>query len=377
MKKIIFVLYSFNLLLFTLFSYVFIDFNLPYLHFLYTGFFEKREIITFIYIFFISSLFCFYIFFIRKLNEKQLSLLDLKKLIIISICFLFLSYPAMLSYDIFNYIITAKTTFFYHENPYIIMPIEFSGDPLLFFTRAANKTALYGPSWISLTAIPYLSGFNNFLLILFNLKLFILLFYVGTLLTIWKISKNLFSVAIFALNPLVIIETMISSHNDIVLAFLSLFSFFLLTRKKILSAVLVFILSILIKYATVFLIPVFLYVVWKTFKKENINWQKVFFYSAILMFVIFFLSAFREEIYPWYAIWFFMFVTFLSKKKYLLYLSLSLTFGLLLRYIPFMLWGTYFGQTPYVKTILTFFPTTITFLYLLTQKRIHLSKIIK
>ena len=38
------------------------------------------------------------------------------------------------------------------------MPIEIPNEPYLAFTRAANKTALYGPVWILLTAIPHLLG---------------------------------------------------------------------------------------------------------------------------------------------------------------------------------------------------------------------------
>ena len=167
----------------------------------------------------------------KLINKKKIVFKDLRFLIFITIVILFFSYPGMLSFDIFNYIVTAKVLFFYHENPYIIMPIEFVGDPLLSFTHAANKISLYGASWILITAIPYFVGIGNFLLTLFSFKLFVSMFYLGTVFLIWKISKNLISVALFSLNPLVIIETLVSGHNDIVMVFFSLFSFYILMKK--------------------------------------------------------------------------------------------------------------------------------------------------
>src|SRR5260221_3326430 len=116
----------------------------------------------------------------------------------------------MLSYDIFNYIATAKVLFLYHENPYIIMPIEFLGDPFLLFMHAANKLALYGPFWIIMTGIPFLFSVKNFILSLLLFKLFVASFYFGTILFFNKLAKNLLSIFVFGLNPLVIIETSVS-----------------------------------------------------------------------------------------------------------------------------------------------------------------------
>ncbi|MDZ4227895.1 MAG: hypothetical protein U1E54_01485, partial [Candidatus Levybacteria bacterium] len=286
MKKFIIVLYSAFLFLFTIFSYVFIDPNLSYLKDFYSGFaFSNRFLTT---IFYISSVIIFFIFygiFIYLGVKRKLNLKEVFIFLSVTVVGLFFSYPAMLSFDIFNYIATSKVLFFYHENPYIIMPIEFVGDPLLGFTHAANKIALYGPFWVLLTGIPYLFGFGNFLVILFSFKLFSLLFYLGTVFLIWKISRNILSLILFSFNPLIVIETLVGGHNDIVMIFLVLLSFLLLIKKKIFLGTIFFILSILIKYATILLIPVFLYVVWKLVKKKGINWVRVYFFSSLLMLI--------------------------------------------------------------------------------------------
>jgi len=191
MKKITFILYGIFLLLFSIFSYAFIDPNLFYLKDIYTGLaFSNRLLTTIFYISSIIIFFVFYGIFIYLGIKKKISLKEICVLLGITIVGLIFSYPAMLSYDIFNYIATSKVLFFYHENPYLIMPIEFIGDPLLAFTHAANKIALYGPFWILLTGAPYLFGFGNFVITLFSFKIFVAFFYLLTIFLIWKMSKK-------------------------------------------------------------------------------------------------------------------------------------------------------------------------------------------
>lgn len=371
MKKILFLVYILFLLCLTIFSYAFVDQNLLYLKNVYSGFvLHNRAITTTIYIVVIILFFLFYLLFLKLFSKKWLSINSMNLLMGISVAILFFSHSAMLSYDIFNYITTAKVTFFYHENPYIIMPIELTSEPYLLFTRATNKIALYGPVWIVLTSIPYILSFGNFILTLFNFKLFVLLFYFGTLFFIWKISKNALSVYIFGLNPLVLIETMVSNHNDIVMMFLVLFAFFLAIKKRMFLAIMFFVLSIFIKYASLFLAPIFLYILIKSKRKEKIDWPFVFYQSFLIMLLPFLLSVFREEIYPWYGIWFFTFTSLIYYKKFIFYTSLVLSFSLLLRYIPYMFLGTYFGPAPVIKLLVTFVPLLFFILYLLIREKI-------
>ena len=371
MSKLILPFYFLILIVFSLFSYVFIDPNLVYLKDIYTGFaFQERTITSILYIALILLLFFSYSQILK--NIRILNISNVKFLVGGTLGILIFSYPAFLSFDIFNYTTTAKTLFFYNENPYIVMPIEFTGDSLLLFTHAANKIALYGPSWIAITAVPFLFGFGDILLTVFSFKVFIGLFYLGTVYLLWKMTKNLFSVSLFALNPLVLIEILMSSHNDIVMMFFALFSFFLLSKKKLVLAFFFLLFSILIKYATLFLLPVFLYTAVKVIKKEKINWQKIFFLSFLSMFVIFLLSHFREEIYPWYAIWFLPFAVLILKRKIILYISLAFSFGLLFRYVPFMFYGTHFGITPIIKNLVTFAPPFLVLFYYFFKNKLWL-----
>jgi len=371
MKKFVILVYSAFISLFTIFSYVFVDPNLAYLKNVYSDFaFSNRLLTT---VFYASSVLVFFIFygiFIYLGAKRRISLKEIFILLGITAVILLFSYPAMVSYDIFNYITTSKVLFFYRENPYIIMPVEFIGDPLLAFTHATNKIALYGPIWVLLAGIPYLLGFGNFIVTLFSFKIVIMIFYFLTVFLIWKISKNIIPVILFSLNPLVVIETLISGHNDIVMIFLILFSFFLLIKKKIFLGILFFVLSIFIKYVTILLIPIFLYIVWRLIRNKRIDWAKVYYFSSLLMLIAFFLSPIREEIYPWYAIWFLSFSFLLPSKKILVYISAAFSFGLPFRYVPFMLLGTHAGLTPFIKSVVTFLPPFLVGLYLIIKKKI-------
>lgn len=342
-------------LIFSIFTYSFVDINLSYLSLIYTGLYlNQRIVLTTIYTVIIFILFGLSYFLLNNIDKDQINFQKLILLILIASVF---SYPAILTFDIFNYITTARVTFLYQENPYIVYPIELMNDPYLAFTRAANKTALYGPFWILLTGIPFILGFGNFIMTLFSFKLFIAFFYLATAFLIRKIDKN--AVWFFALNPLVIIESLVSSHNDIVMIFFALLSLYLFFNKKHLSSIFSILASILIKPATIFLAPVYFGMIKDKFINKIINRSRIFAFCAGFMLIIFVLSPLREELYPWYAIWFIAFTSFLYKNRFLQNLVLVFSLGLVLRYVPYMATGNYFGLTPIIRNVLMVLPVAI------------------
>ena len=368
MKNVILGLYSLFLVFITIFSYLFVDPNLIYLKKIFTGFaFTQRPIVTIIYSLIIVIFFAFYLILLYYFKKKIFAFREFKLIVALTALILFFAYPAMVSYDIFNYLATAKVLFLYHENPYLVMPIQFTGDPMLLFMHAANKTALYGPIWILLTGIPYLSGFGNFLITLFSFKFFTTIFYFLTVVLLLRMSKNVFLTSLFALNPLIILEVVASGHNDIVMMFFALLSIYFLKERKIILFFTFIFFSILIKFATLFLLPVFAYVFFNYFKNKKVDWEKVYYLSSLLMLLVFFLSPIREEIYPWYAVWFLIFVP-LIKDRIMKYIYFAFSFSLLFRDLPFMLLGTYFGSTPIIKFIFTFLPVTVVIVFLLSEQ---------
>jgi len=294
-----------------------------------------------------------YIAYSRLIWEKH----DLKRHIlpgwIIAILgLLLLSYPA-LSYDIFNYIATAKVTFKYVENPYVIMPIDISNEPMLSYTRAANKLALYGPIWIALTSFPYLLSLNNPLAAIISFKLFVTLFYLALVYMIYRKTKRWDAALWFAFNPLVLIEVIVNGHNDIVMMALALGGLLLWQRDwpiyKVVGLVL-WVSSIFIKGATIVLLPLF-------FLSPKV-WEKAVLVGFWCMFGVFLISPLREEMYPWYAVWWLSFAACIPVKKqsYIHGFSFWLSFGLMLGYLPWIATREYGGITPMIRVIATIVP---------------------
>lgn len=353
MSRILLVLYLSFCICFTIFTYLYIDPNFIYLKAIYSGrAFTNRVEVTVGYVVFIVLFFTFYFSSLRIISKHKKKKF-LVSLLLVSTLLIF-SYPTILSYDIFNYIATSKVMYFYRENPYLIMPNEFLGDPILLFTRASNKLALYGISWLLLSFVPYILSFGSYLLSIFLFKFFEALFYLGLVVLIYKLSnKNILRTAMFALNPLVIIETFISGHNDVVMMFFAMLSFFLLKKNKKTFAFSAFFIATLVKYSVIFLVPIIFYLFIKSTNKSQINWSKIWLSSCLLMSIIFFLSPLREEMYPWYAIWVLPFAV-LSDLKILDTIAYSFSFGLLLSYVPYMITGVYSKNVLTLKYLLSF-----------------------
>lgn len=358
--------YAATVISFVIFSYTFGNANIPNIPFIRVDQNADSLYISLCYIALVFSLIGWYLYFLHYFSVKS----DRRyfyKVIGISSLLLF-SFPGMLSYDIFNYIATARIVFLYGENPYVIMPIEMLGDSMLPFMHAANKTALYGPVWIVMTAIPHFLSFQHFILSLVTLKLFIGGFYLLTTLLLYKMTKSIYKTALFSLSPLVIMETFVSAHNDIVMVFFMLCCFYLLRQKKIVFALACLVLSVLIKFATLFLVPVIAYIVFCHLTKRRVPWEKVYLVSLVSMFIIFLLSFLREEIYPWYGLWFFAFVPLINLSKILKIIILTFSFSLLFRYVPYILLLTHIGITPMLKWGITFIPSFLVILYLLVMR---------
>lgn len=365
-----YILYFCTLLLLTAYSWGFVDGNAPFAHIaaLRSLVYDHRAVSSGIYAGLLLVLFIWYGYFWRKAVIKRLTIRQLCVYGGILIGVLFFSYPAF-SNDIFNYVATAKVTYLYRENPYLIMPIDIPNEPMLRFLQAANKTALYGPTWIAMTAVPYVIGGGNVLATMYATKAVVVGLYVGLSYLIWKFTKRISSVVLFAFNPLVIIDTLVSAHNDVAMMLLAVFAFYALKHNRYIFSVLLMSLSILVKGATVFLVPVFVYALIRQ-KKGRMDWEHVWTISACSMFAVFLLSPIREEIYSWYFIWVLTFVALRNKFDLMTYIALGFTFGLPLRFFPFAYTGQWGGAAPMIKKIVTFVPPIVSATVYATPRKV-------
>lgn len=362
----LYIIYGIVLVFYTVVSWGFVDPNslLPQIAWLGPIIYFQRGYPTVWYTGTIIVLFSWYFWLLSQVKKGLVTSKTIWYILTTTIVILFWSFPAT-SNDIFNYIATAKVIFFHKENPYLVMPIEIPNEPMLTFLNAANKVALYGPFWIALTVLPHYAGGGSLLFTICTFKLFIVGWYVLLCSLIWKISgKKPWNLAFFALNPLVILSTLVDAHNDVVMMALALSGFLALKNKRYVVSVALIILSVLIKGATLFLVPVFLWCIYQRWKTKNVAWQRVWYLASVAMYMVFLLSPLREEVYAWYLIWPLTFLALVDKHTILHAASYGFSFGLMLRVVPFFYTRSWSGMTPIIKKIVTITPPIVsTFLY--------------
>lgn len=322
--------------------------------FQHIGYFQ-RPLSTLIYLILISLLFTNYYLLLRLVKEKKLSEKQLWWLILIISGTLLLSYPAF-SYDIFNYMFDAKTVVIYHQNPYRVKPIDFQGiDPWLNFLHWTHRSSVFPPFWILLTTIPFILGFGKFLLILWNFKALMVLAYLGTIYFLGKIltklspEKKLLGLTFFAFNPLVIIESLVSAHLDVVMIFFALVSIYYLISQKRVISFLFLALSVAIKYVTLSLLPL----IFLGFKR----WL-----ALILMAISLLVVIKKIEIQSWYFLWLLPFTAMIFDRLWLWCIAIGFSLGLLLRYAPFLYYGHWNPPVPTIKFWATIIPPVLFFL---------------
>lgn len=324
--------------------------------FQHIGYFN-RPLSTSFYIIIVLLLFGFYLLFLFLASKNKINKKQVWSLSIISTVILSFSYNAF-SYDLFNYMFDARIITHYGQNPYLHKALDYSSDPMLNFMRWTHRTYPYGPAWLVLTAPLSFIGFNFFLPTFFLFKFLGSLSFLGTAYFTAKILKKispkneLFGLSLFVFNPLIIIEGLVSSHNDLPMIFFAVLSLHLLVSKVYIKSFLFLLFSVGIKFATVFLLPVFLYPLF-TKNKNQINWIKIFNFLIPLMAIPLILVTVRTNFQPWYLLYIAGLSPFLQNRYYSLIISTVFPFFALLEYVPFLYKGDWNQPVPNILFWLT------------------------
>jgi len=334
------ILYSFSLQDLNLTLYNFPFWN-PIRNFFQTLGHYRRPLSSLLFLTLIS-LFIYLYFYLVKANRQTKPSQKYFKLASLFIFTGILAYP-MFSHDIFNYLFNAKMVWVYKANPHIQTALNYLSDPWTRFMHNIHTAAPYAYGWTLISLIPGLISLtDNFTLSFWSMKLFISLFWLGQLYILYRLVKKLYPRQLwrwwlFALSPLVLIETLIIGHNDVTMMFPALVSYwFLLKSKKLLDrqftlALFFLVLSVGIKYATIILLPLYFI---KSFrpKIDLPSW------AAILLFALMFIRP--GQMHSWYFIWAFSFAV-LSQNRWLISLFTSLSLGAILRYLPYIYYGNW------------------------------------
>lgn len=195
---------------------------------------------TVLFFFILIFLFLFY-FHSLKLN------LSPKKIIFVSLIFqiiVFFSYP-ILSTDVLNYILSDRVSVVYHRNVWITKPNEFTDDPYYYLVYPIykerdwnNQTRIYGGTNQFFYTLPTALAGNDLVANIVSHKLVVFIFNLASIFLMFKILQKYFpeklSFGLMALfwNPLFILETVGSGHNDILMLFFLLLSYLFVLRKN-------------------------------------------------------------------------------------------------------------------------------------------------
>lgn len=312
-----------------------------------------RPLSTAIYITLLLLLSIFYIFILKLVQKNNITIRQFWQLVIpVSVILLF-SYNAF-SYDLFNYMFDARIVTYHNLNPYEYKALDFPKDPWIHFMRWTHRTYPYGPVWLWLTVPLSFIGMQVFLPTMFLFKGLMVLGYLASVYFIWKIAQkvsaqnSLFAAAFFAFHPLVLIEGLVSAHHDIVMMGLALASLYYLLEKKYIVAFFLLALSAGLKFATAFLVPIFLFVLYLQFSIKEVHYRNIFLAATIFMVPAVIFSILRTELQPWYFLWVLPFVA-LTRSLWLMSGVAVFSIGLLFHYTPFIYTGNWDPPIPTIK----------------------------
>lgn len=348
--------YILLLFLMGIYSYSQIDLNLTLLQtpwflqfqsgMIQLGYYQ-RPLSTLIYLILLTLLFGLYIFLLRA-PVRNIPLLVFGIVVVT-----FLTYPAF-SHDFFNYIFDARIVTHYGQNPYFYKALDFPNDTWIRFMHWTHRTYPYGPLWLLLTVPFSYLGFGKFLLTLLSFRTLFIISYLSSIFLIKKILAKINpklamrGVIFFAANPLVIIESLISPHLDAVMATLFLLAVYLLVSGKRAFSIGALLISAGTKFLTIITLPLFFL--------SSISIKKLLWISLILVLAVLIPVIGSRESYPWYFLPPLAIIALLPESKKLIWLGVTASLGLLLRYAVFL----YFGQEALLpENILTVVPVVL------------------
>lgn len=339
--------------------------------------FNNRPLRSIIFGALMIMIFGIYVLLARQINrlviDKKIRAKKFALILIIAALPLFFSYNA-LSADVFNYIFNAKMVLELQADPHLQVAQDFPGEPLLRFMHNSHTPAPYGRLFTLITLPFYWLGADKFVLQWLAMRMMNLgaLMLSGILMwKMWRREKYFSSSPVWILlNPLILIEFISNSHNDWWMLLPALAAFYLIrspkkTWWKILLSALFLLASTQIKFATVVLLPFWLYCLiagqswWVKFvaklslKKFN-DWVEKYFFDlmAIAMFVPL-LTPRAQFFHPWYLSWSLAWWP-LCRARWLKYTFLCLSLSAMLRYLVYLWLGDYTVGLAVGEVVITF-----------------------
>jgi alpha-1,6-mannosyltransferase len=167
--------------------------------------------------------------------------------------------PPVLSRDIYSMIFYGKMESYYGLNPYLTSPQHLVGDPLLALisTNWKNTGMVYGPLSGMLGSFSYFLWGNNLTANVIFLKAVMGACHLFNAYMVWRICGRIeginrnFAAMVYALNPLVILQSAGGGHFDVAMMSLALLALDRYMLKRYFDCFALLLLSCCVKYVTV------------------------------------------------------------------------------------------------------------------------------
>ena len=233
-------------------------------------------------VFFIIFLFLFigYFYIVKNYKKTFEKRKDIIKYIII-VAVLFTVILPMTTTDIFYYIATGWGEAKYGINPYYTSIKQLKEDRDITDDEILNKMPkvweeqkiVYAPAWPLVCKVLSFLSFGSLPAALLIFKLFNLILHIFNCWLVRKTSGKDVVGIIYALNPLILFETLTNVHNDVLLlTFILLGIYFIFKKKKmplnIVLGVICFAIATSIKYVPILFIP---FILLYTFRKDKVG----------------------------------------------------------------------------------------------------------
>lgn len=194
---------------------------------------------------------------------------------------IYLFTPGMLVSDVYSYASYGRILAIHESNPYFVPPSAFPADPIYPLLFWKNATSTYGPIWTVISALLSLLAGAHPLRILLIFRLFAFVMHLLNIalvgVTLQEITANdrrlvVLGMVIYGWNPLVLMESCLGGHNDVLLVTFILLGFYFYARienKKnlgfsaYLPPLIAFTLAALVKYSAIPVIAIFSVVIFK------------------------------------------------------------------------------------------------------------------
>lgn len=373
---------------FVLWSYALTDPNLvltsfsPYWklqQWLWTTIWQQPLVLSGIYLTIILTWFTSYTSLIVHFSGTHQPLPSIYKKVVIAVAVLLVLAYNALSHDIFNYIFNAKMVVQYQLDPHIHTAIEFPQDLWTRFMHNTHTPAPYGYGWTGLSLVPFFFTQKSFTLswLTFKSLNLVALFFLWRILALLNQKVSHYNSAefdrrlfILFANPLLLIETLSTGHNDLWMMVPALFAVLAVvlywqTKRVIypVLAVLAFAFSLSTKWATLAILPIMLLLIGEPWIKAQTaklpmvqviyhwfeqNWITL---ASIAMFLPL-LTDRSQQFHPWYLLWALVWLP-LMKKHLWFDTVLIFSFSSMLRYLPWLLAGGYSTQVLLEQKLIT------------------------